>query len=597
MLALSFGAFFCLDGTTQAAPTPSGSPLPASSTSSLRTPRLPPLRPGAPMPWEHPGSDLWNDEDSVAFSAGGNLRQSFPLFRWWPPGLGPAIDVGLVQNSADVDVEGPLGRGLRLGVAATLRVDGAGVVTIEEADGTARAFQRPPQGGPYVGARFDFDRLERTDVSRWTLRCGGGLARIFTEGKTGKFLETSRRDRVGDAVTLAYDAGDRLTTITDSAGRTATFRLNGAVYDAIVDPEGHTFSLLYETDSLIQVTGPATDTGAKLTMNLYWDDAPRRLRGRSTWSGGPGAVFTYDATNRVTSIRRFDSGEASEISYGDGTLTVREGSGTSLWEYDDGALAARVDPQGRRSLFSRDANKRVIAATDPAGRTTRYEYNDADDVTAVVDPAGGRMESVYDQRHRVVTATDPFGQVSKATYNDFDEVLTQTNALGETTSYTYDNRGNMVLARDFVGVRRLAVTYSALGHPLTETDALGRVTTTTYDGKGSWLSVRGPDGATTSRTVSLLGRTLSTTNALGEKKTIGYDALARAVSSTEEPSSTGAPGGSVRVARDVEGRVVSFDDSTGPVAQGRAFTWAPDRYLATSSVNGRPVRTAPPRSR
>jgi YD repeat-containing protein len=546
-------------------------------------PRLPPLRPGVPKPWEDPGAALGSD-DLETISASGNLRMRVPLFVWATPGVGPAIGLAYVYNSADVSFEGPLGHSVRLDAAATLGVDADGVVTITEPDGTPRSFR--PAGEGFVGETFERCELARTG-SGYELRHAGGFVRTFTTGH-GRFLETARRDRVGDVATFVYDDADRLVEVRDSVGRSARLHVDGARYDAIVDPEGHTFHLIYSSGYLIQIRGPSlAATGETLTLNFYWDGPSRQLLGRSTWSGAPGAIYKYDAANRVTSIRSFD-GASRDLVYGDGSVTLQNASGAFTFRYVDGALAEHVDPQGRRTRFDRDARRRPVAITDPSGRQDRYEYDDGDNRIAHVDGAGRRTTSIFDTRHRPIVVTDSIGQVTRMAYNELDLVTSRTDAAGDTTSYGYDEVGNLVSIVDFAGVTRYAATYNAHGHPVSVTDELGRTTTTTYDERGSWIAVSAPDGRTVTRTVSALGRTLASTNELGEMTTPGYDELGRAI------STAGSFGAAARVVADAEGRIVSFEDRAGPTPQAATLTWGPDRYVTSNTLNGRPVRTAAP---
>lgn len=545
---------------------------------------LPPFRPGAPKAWEDPGAGLWSRTANFAIAASGNLQQDLPLFSWSPPGVGAPIDVRLVQNSADAQLDGPLGRSVRLAVAAKLTV-GVDAVSIEEPDGTVRVFTR--QGASFASEVFDHDRLEASGDG-YVLRLPYGFTRVFSRGHGEAYLETSGRDRVGDATTFTYDAADRLVEVKDSAGRAATFHVAGNVYDAIVDPEGRVFSLRYASGFLIQIAGPALASGQAPTLNFYWDGPTRQLRGRSSWASGPGAIFAYDDQNRVTAYRAWGDEGTGQITYAPNTVTLTTPVSVTSWRYEQGALVEQTDAQGRRTRIARDARHRIVALTDTLDKVTRYTYDDADNPVTEQDPAGAVVRRAYDARHRVTATTDPFGQTTVRTYDDLDDVTSVTNALGEHETYSFDARGNLLAAIDFAGKTRFTATYNALGHPLTQTDARGRTTATTYDARGSWLTARASDGTVTSRTVSLLGRTLTTTNALGETTTVTYDALGRATSTTDPTN------GRVSVTRDVEGRVVAFGDATGPTAQTATFTWSPERFVASNTVNGRPVRVAAP---
>jgi YD repeat-containing protein len=571
-LALIAGCLLGLGRVTQADDPPATSGIP----------RLPPLRAGLPKPWEDAGAALGAADDLEAISASGNLRIRVPLFAWPAPGVGPAIALAIVHNSSDSAFDGPLGRGIRLDAAAQLRVEPDGV-TITESDGTPRSFRS--SGQAFAGETFERCELAQT-AGGYELRHPDGAVRTFTAGH-GRFVETSRRDRIGDEVSFVYDDADRLVEVHDSVGRVAHLSLSGPRYDAIIDPEGRAFHLIYDSGFLVQIRGPSlAATSETLALNLYWDGPSHQLLGRSTWSSAPGAIYKYDAANRVTSIESFD-GNSRRLSYGESSLTLETAAGQFAFHYIDGALSTRIDPQGRQVTFVRDARLRPIAAADPTGVQGRYEYDDGDNITAQVDGAGRRTTSTFDANHRPLVITDPAGLVTRLAYNELGLVTARTDATGDTTTYRYDAAGNLLAVVDFAGVTRYAATYNAHGHPTSITDDTGRTTAIAYDANGSWIAVTAPDGRSVTRTVSVLGRTLTSTNERGETTAITYDELGRAIAMT-------GSSGTARITADAEGRIVSLDDRTGPVPQSAAVTWGPDRYVTSNNLNGRPVRTAAP---
>ncbi|GAA0586416.1 RHS repeat protein [Kribbella sandramycini] len=69
---------------------------------------------------------------------------------------------------------------------------------------------------------------------------------------------------------------------------------------------------------------------------------------------------------------------------------------------------------------------------------TSYEYNTRGLPTMVTDPAGNKWTWEYDLQGRKTKEVDPDKGTSRFTYNDLDQLVTATDNLGTTLEYSYD---------------------------------------------------------------------------------------------------------------------------------------------------------------
>jgi len=146
--------------------------------------------------------------------------------------------------------------------------------------------------------------------------------------------------------------------------------------------------------------------------------------------------------------------------------------------YEDGVLATATDTAGvvTRHTYAnqRYMTDRVIGSgTGDAYSTRRWEYNDANQVSAIL-LSGGRYSLSYAPDQTAIS--DPGSVQSFIRFDDDDRRISEQSALGSVISYGYDSAG-----------RRTSLT-----------DALGRATTWTFDDlSGQVESITEPGGFVT----------------------------------------------------------------------------------------------------
>lgn len=124
-----------------------------------------------------------------------------------------------------------------------------------------------------------------------------------------------------------------------------------------------------------------------------------------------------------------------------------------------------------------------MSATDALGRTTRYEYDHAGNITAIIRPDGHAMRTVHNDLGLPVEVTEVDGAIWRYTYDDRGNRLSVTDPAGATTRYAYGGDGRLASVTDALGHVRRVVTDLA-GMPLAMTDALGHTTSAERDAFG-----------------------------------------------------------------------------------------------------------------
>ena len=160
---------------------------------------------------------------------------------------------------------------------------GDGYVKYLRADGSVWSFAADTFGSPNVykaAVPANDTTTTLTDGSpSWTLTAKSGEKRFF-DATSG--VLTAMVDRNGNTTQLAYDASNRLTTVTDPAARHLTFTYvspSSNLVSSVTSDVGITFLYAYDGQGrLTQVTKPDTTT----------------------------ISFVYDAQNRITAVKDTD---------------------------------------------------------------------------------------------------------------------------------------------------------------------------------------------------------------------------------------------------------------------------------------------------
>ncbi len=366
--------------------------------------------------------------------------------------------------------------------------------------------------------------------------------------------------RHGSALSIADDANNLPTTVTDASGRQLTITTSGGHVPGIAAPGALTFSYAYDASGdLTDVTAPSPDP-ANLVTHYDYDASHRLTTITLNFKAGVPAdaatnvatSLTYDSDNRLVQLvdpLGYDVGVAYTAPSGSnpGQTTVSQlqtnstttpATANSVYETTTytlttdgaGAVAQITDPLGGTAAFQYDGNEDVTRTTDPDGHvsTSTYDSN-GNALTHVVDPGSGHLAltttSTYDAANNVLTATDPAGVVTQYTYDsptagDVTRVVRAYVSGGPS-----DHQTNVTTTS----------TYDGYGEVLTATDPLGGVTRYSYDSQGDTTQTvenyqagapaDSQTNVTTSATYDVLGQRLTATDALGVVMQTTYDIM------------------------------------------------------------------------
>ncbi|MGH9225994.1 MAG: DUF6531 domain-containing protein, partial [Acidimicrobiales bacterium] len=569
----------------------------------------------------------------------------------------------------------PDDRTLSYGADATGRTnearDGQGRLIVSNVyDSLGRTLsQATPEGG---AVSFAYDQAARAttvtdgasgDVTRYVHdtagrpvgvvdATGASLARGYDAAGTGLLI--SATDRSGAALEQEYTpqgllAAQALAGVNaDGSGRRSEFAYDGEhrvreVRDKVPGGTDLVTTLTYLGAARVPATvsgpAPAGDPAPPVTaiesdaglvtrvtdpdgvvVAAAWDTATRR---RLSVTVAPGTAdvstttFGYTPEGWLATVTSA-LGHTTAYEYDSaGRQTLRRDPDGAEWRtgYDGaGRVSAAVDPLGHRVTSHYDPTTgRLVERLDERGKSTRFRYSPAGDLSEVVgpdddaDPANdpttryayvalGRLDSVtdpagvvtrysYDANGRVTAVADANGDAARTTYWPDGQVKTQAHAetatgqetrsfydrlgrldrvvgpTGAETRFGYDAAGRLVRTEGPVPAAVEVRTYTPAGRLATVTAPTGSVTRHGYDAAGRPSTVTAGDGtasaATTTRSFDAGGRVVRTTSPSALATTFSYDAAGRLLTET-------APGARVtRATWTARGELASVTDPEG----------------------------------
>ncbi|WP_085694488.1 MULTISPECIES: RHS repeat-associated core domain-containing protein [unclassified Pseudomonas] len=372
---------------------------------------------------------------------------------------------------------------------------------------------------------------------------GDGVVWIDDENRRTRFpLPDRERPAIHNSLSRAaiYLGEDPEELIVAPAGETVRFHhFRDGCLTAISDAYGNRLSVQRDTSGRIR----RLDNGAGRSLLLRYE---RRhvtaleyqvFRDDAWHTGQTLASYRYDARHRLTEATNA-AGESERYDYDDAHVILQRqlaGGASFYWAWERVGKAARC----------------VRHWASFAQMDTRYVWDDAGQVT--VRYADGREEAyVHDERARLVRQVAADGGERLMTYDGAGRLTAEQDALGAVTEYRYDDAGRLVALippqdaptsyeyRDgFLHRRRRGEavwTYrrNAQGDVTEAVDPDGQVTHCHYDPQGRLLSVRYPDNGRHTFTWNDLGQLLEEALPDGGVRQYAYDALGRQVSARNE---------------------------------------------------------------
>ncbi|WP_158228928.1 FG-GAP-like repeat-containing protein [Chitinimonas sp. BJB300] len=350
----------------------------------------------------------------------------------------------------------------------------------------------------YDGASQRLAGLTQTD--------GSTLSFTYQEVSAGDFRIASVTDGLGQVTRFAYDTAQRITTVTDPLGYVTRYTC---------DAQGR----------FTQIDGPQVDGRSQSLRYSY--DADGNLS-QTTDALGNRVTYTYDAHGNQLS-QQDSAGVRIDRRYDSFNQLIAE---TTYRQVDpDGAGAAQASgAQTTRYVYDDKQNLRFVLT--PTGRVTEYRYDGFGQRSSQL----AYSQALYDVSALGIDATPTLAQLSSW-------ATAHTNEQVSREDYAYDGRGGLQTTTRFGSVNAQGVgiatdatmtrhTYDLSGRVLTQLDvATGRQQTHGYDGLGRLLST--VDSATPAQTVTRqyddAGKKLTLTQVNGRIDTQSYDSAGQLI--------------------------------------------------------------------
>ncbi|OYD06916.1 DNRLRE domain-containing protein [Paludifilum halophilum] len=290
--------------------------------------------------------------------------------------------------------------------------------------------------------RYDYDGLDRltgvTDAQ--------GNTTAYERDANGNKTKVTNAE--GHTTTYAYDERDQVTKVTDPLEYTTRFvyDLNGNQTE-IRQPNGDTVG--YEYNAADRQTA-VNHNGEKRYGFDY--DPNGNVTEETDEANGETTAFSYDGNNRLEKMSEPNSNETLFSYDGNDQVTKQEitagsDSFSQTFLYNRLSQLTRIQEDGEdRAHYTYDEADRVAARKNGDGTTALYRYNGAGDLLRKsLYTEGGELLREYrytydDKGHQTAVETDE--GTTKYEYNERDQLTKETRPDGTVTTFQYDQNGN-----------------------------------------------------------------------------------------------------------------------------------------------------------
>ncbi len=397
----------------------------------------------------------------------------------------------------------------------TLSVNsGTGVSTILQKDGTQRLFN----SAGYLTSIIDrngnrttiaVDPANQNRISSVTDSAGRVLTFNYTNAKFPR-LCTSISDTVGTAATYLYDSTGRLSSVTYSDNSQYVFQFNSSISPTLISQVNDSMGKTIEAETYDSqrrgLTSQQADGVNLVTVNQYTAGQTNIFDSRSNFS-----------EIKFTTIAQRNH---SWLSQGYGCASCGSNLPETVLLTPAGYRTSQSDPgQVKPTVFTYDSAGNVASVSMLANNpnsptiwgTWNYTYNGFGEVLTATDPLG----LAGDPNHTTVNMYDSAGDLLTTTTPSPDGGIT----AGSTTTFTPNSNGTINTIKDPLG-NKTTITYYpngvlGAGQIKTITDANNKITTYTYDARGNRLTIQDPVNGATKLTVF-------TYDSMNRLKTITY---------------------------------------------------------------------------
>ena len=301
---------------------------------------------------------------------------------------------------------------------------------------------------------------KREEISLRTFQAGtvAGNEYDFYSG-----MPTSIFDSDSNRIRLIHNDMGRVTSITPAGGLPVTYQynpLNLVDLEQIIREGLGTKTFAYNTyhqvtqiqDEVGHITGPIAydgfgriatifetfDSQSVLTEYIYYEPGVAgeyRLK-EVRKDGQIIAAYTYDPIGRVRTATN-----AAGITL---TYTYNNLNHVTRITYPDAKYIAYS--------YASCCPRSIDAVTDRAGRTTYYTYDSMQRLISEHQPGVGYINYEYDANGNLIRLIDANGNVTRFEYDDEDRLLRKYDALERFTAYEYNGNGLLEKRTDARGI-------------------------------------------------------------------------------------------------------------------------------------------------
>lgn len=396
-------------------------------------------------------------------------------------------------------------------------------------------------------------------------------------------ISASVLDQTGNAVnystTYRYDGeGNRVSTTNNRGYTTEILYTRNNLVRQQTDPNGHITRINYDANNNeVQIVAGLQLSAAKRQILRFSYDEENQLVTRTDAEGNV-TQYAYDAPgNRVATTD--GNGNTTEYEFDGNNRLVREirpevidpSTGmpvryTVEHVYDgNGNEIKTIDENGHATRFTFDLDDKLVMVEDANGIKTVFEYDSRHNRTAAIIGADAQVDA---SGHIVVENVDN-AQTTRYVYDEFNQVVAQVDGMGNalaesdaqryqemraelgfasaagqlseqdksalrelyTTHLSYDRVGNLLLSTDHLG-RTTEKTYDALNRVVSDEDALGGVREYAYDGNNNLTRVVDELGRATTASFDSMDREIETVDPIGAVTSRDYDDFGNLIGET-----------------------------------------------------------------
>ena len=316
-------------------------------------------------------------------------------------------------------------------------------------------------------------------------------------------------------VTYSYDAQHRLIEAKNAAGEAERYRYNDQ--HVILERQlagGAAFYWEWENEGKLSRCTRHWANFSQMEAHYAWDD-----KGSVTVTNADGSeeVYTHDDQARLISKVDPDGAEHLKAYNDKGQLIAEKDPLGAVTEYrydDNGLMTAVIPPEDEATTY--EYINGFVSDVHRGKASWKYQRNRQGDITQQIDPDGNATLYSYDAQGRLLEIRHPDGSRHQLGWNNLGQLLEERLPDGGQRKYRYDALGRQITRQEESGAitqyqwdaaNRLAqvtlpggatraFTYNAYGNVTAERDELGRITRYEYADNLHLVSRRiNPDGS------------------------------------------------------------------------------------------------------